>query len=100
MALTKTVVLVFSATVFVCEWHCSDGYSAIVQVPVRNGKCLYKGTEIPLHEPLKLEHPCQEWTCDPATGELSTTGPSKEDDAAENAALTRHSVANILSADE
>ncbi|XP_037523310.1 uncharacterized protein LOC119400368 [Rhipicephalus sanguineus] len=76
MALTKAVVLVFSATVFLSVLHRSSGYATIGKVPVENGNCVYNGTEVSPHEPLKLEHPCEEWVCDPATGELSTTGCS------------------------
>ncbi|KAL1438423.1 hypothetical protein MTO96_048037 [Rhipicephalus appendiculatus] len=79
MALTKAVVLVVSAAMFMSKWHSSDGYSAVGKVPVENGNCVYNGTEVPPHEPLKLEHPCEEWVCDPATGELSTTGCHRVD---------------------
>ncbi|XP_075559396.1 complement inhibitor CirpT1-like [Dermacentor variabilis] len=74
MSLTKAAVLFCSTTLFLSQWHCSNSYVAIGLVPVENGKCRYNGTEIPPGEPLKLEHPCEEWDCDPSTGELSVTG--------------------------
>ncbi|XP_075746828.1 complement inhibitor CirpT4-like [Rhipicephalus microplus] len=70
MALTKAVIF----SMALCMWRSSDGYAAIGKVPVQNGSCMYNGTEVPSHEPLKLEHPCEEWACDLTTGELSTIG--------------------------
>lgn len=73
----RTTVIVAIAITVVSQWHRSEGYIARARVPIKDGKCQYNGTEISPSDPLKLEHPCEEWSCNlgPAeTGELIQTG--------------------------
>lgn len=70
-------IVVAIAVIFVSEWHRSEGYLGRAQVPIKDGKCLYNETEISPSEPLKLEHPCEEWSCalgTEETGELEQAG--------------------------
>ncbi|XP_075557320.1 complement inhibitor CirpT4-like [Dermacentor variabilis] len=64
-----TAVLVSIVIIVVSEWHRSEGYLARARVPVKNGKCQHNGTEVSPSEPLKLEHPCEEWSCHLETAE-------------------------------
>lgn len=64
--------LLVSAAVFFSEWHAVESYVSIGVVPVEDGKCQYNGTEITPGEPLKVEVPCEEWSC--GAGEGATTG--------------------------
>ncbi|KAL1438426.1 hypothetical protein MTO96_048040 [Rhipicephalus appendiculatus] len=62
-------LLVAIAILVSSGWHLSVGYLARARVPIKDGKCQYNGTEISPSEPLKLEHPCEEWSCHLGTGE-------------------------------
>ncbi|XP_077489268.1 uncharacterized protein LOC144100103 [Amblyomma americanum] len=69
----QAALLVAIATVFVTEWQLSAGYAAFDRVPVVDGKCQHNGTDITPGEPLRVEFPCEEWSCTP-DGELSIVG--------------------------
>ncbi|XP_077526095.1 complement inhibitor CirpT2-like [Haemaphysalis longicornis] len=62
------------AAILACHCQLSTAYVGLGRVPVVDGKCQYNGTEIPDSETLKVEVPCEEWSCDAGEGIISITG--------------------------
>uniref|UniRef100_G3MSW4 Single domain-containing protein n=1 Tax=Amblyomma maculatum TaxID=34609 RepID=G3MSW4_AMBMU len=69
----RAAFLTSVAIVFIAEWQFCAGYVGFDKVPVVDGKCQYNGTELTPGEPLKVEFPCEEWSCN-HDGDLSITG--------------------------
>uniref|UniRef100_A0A131YH06 8.9 kDa family member n=1 Tax=Rhipicephalus appendiculatus TaxID=34631 RepID=A0A131YH06_RHIAP len=73
----QAFLLVSAAVVFSAEWRAVESYVSTGEVPVKDGKCQYNDTEITPGEPLRVEYPCEMWTCgvgDGVTGNLDIAG--------------------------
>ncbi|KAH6942475.1 hypothetical protein HPB50_006114 [Hyalomma asiaticum] len=58
------VVLVAVAAVFLFQWPVDAADMGWDAVTVKNGKCHYKGKEIPRGGHVDMEKPCERWKCE------------------------------------